>query len=325
MRVAVFSSTAFGYRCLKDGILPAQQVQLAGILTTPAKIDISYSKTPVSICTHVCFDELATQAGAELAVLDAKATPSACRQHLARWKPDLLLVLGWYYMVPMAIIQTARLGCAGIHASLLPRYRGGAPIPWAIINGETRTGITLFYFDDGVDTGDVIAQRNFPIEQDDTCATVYDKATQASIETLRELLPLMAKGAAPRRRQDESQATQFPQRSPEDGCIDWGCGAKRIYDFVRAQTRPYPGAFTSFRGEKVTVWQAKRTRQSSPGAPPGSIAGDIADAMGVWCGDGEMLAVQEVGLSDGREMTGAQFVAAHSIESGELFRDEANL
>jgi methionyl-tRNA formyltransferase len=256
MRVVVLSSTAFGFQCLKEGILKTPGVQLVGILTTPQSINISHSEKPVIVSTHTSFEDLSAQAGCDLVEMHGKMTASSYLQHLGYWHPDLLLALGWYYMVPRQVRESAPLGCAGIHASLLPKYRGWAPIPWAMINGEAKTGVTFFYLNDGVDNGDIIAQERFSIDPSDTCATVYEKATQASVKILREFLPLIAAGNAPRIPQDESQATYFPQRKPEDGLIDWSWSAKRIRDFIRAQTRPYPGAFTYLEGKKVIIWAA---------------------------------------------------------------------
>ena len=133
---------------------------------------------------------------------------------------------------------------------------GGVPVPWTIINGETETGVTFFYLVEGIDNGDIIAQQKYSIEPHDNCATVYEKATLASIDILRKYLPLIAVGKAPRIHQDESQATYFPPRKPEDGLIDWIWSAKRIHDFIRAQTHPYPGAFTLLGDKKVIIWDA---------------------------------------------------------------------
>lgn len=256
MKIALLSSTVFGYRCLEEGILPVRDVQLAGIVTTPRQIEISYSETPVTISTHADFADLANGANCEVACLKGKLTAESYLEHLNRWSPDLLLVLGWYYMIPKKVRDVARYGCMGIHASLLPKYRGGAPIPWVIINGEKETGVSLFCLEDGVDSGDIVAQVRFPITESDTCATVYEKATQASIDALKDSLPKIADGSATFTPQDESEATHFPQRKPEDGLIDWSWEPARIRNFIRAQTKPYPGAFTYMGDKKVIIWDA---------------------------------------------------------------------
>lgn len=256
-KVAVLSSTAFGYQCLKEAILGTPGIQVVGILTTPPEINIPRWGKPMIIKKHSIFDNFQLEAGCDVVVMRDKITTSYYLRYLEHWHPDLLLVLGWYYLIPRKVRESALLGCAGIHASLLPKYRGGAPIPWAIINGEKETGVTFFHMDDGVDSGDIIAQGSFAIEESDNCATVYEKATLASIKILREYLPRIAMGTAPRIPQNQDKATYFPLRRPEDGLIDWSWSAKRIRDFVRAQTHPYPGAFTYIEGKKVIIWDAE--------------------------------------------------------------------
>jgi len=306
MRVVLLSSTVFGYRCLKEGILSTPSVQLKGILTTPKQIEISYSEKPVEIKTHVDFSDLAEQAGCDVVTLRSKITSAAYLEHIVRWQPDLLLALGWYYMIPRKVRESVPLGCAGIHASLLPKYRGGAPIPWAIINGETETGITLFYFSDGVDNGDIIAQESFLIEEDDTCATLYEKATRTSVDVLREYLPRIASGTAPRIPQDESEATYVLQRKPEDGLIDWSWDAKRIRNFIRAQTHPYPGAFCLMpSGETLRIWKAKVFPHVYYGSP-GQVVMVKEDHVVVSCGNDSAVSLYVVKLDGQDEQNAAK-------------------
>ena len=262
MKIAVCSSTQFGYRCIRDGLLGLKDVELVGILTTPREINISYSEKPVRLYTHAKFKKLAKRADCELVKLSGKITIDKYLIPIEKWKPDLILILGWYYIIPRKIRESIPLGCIGIHASLLPRYRGGAPINWAIINGEKETGITLFYIESGVDTGDIVAQEKYPIKDSDTCATIYNKATNASIEILKKYIPLIAINKAPRIKQDENEAFYVSQRNPEDGLIDWHWGAKRIKNFIRAQTKPYAGAFTYIQGKKVIIWDADIEEQN---------------------------------------------------------------
>jgi len=173
-----------------------------------------------------------------------------------KYSPDLILVFGWYYIVPKTIREIPRLGCAGMHASLLPKYRGGAPLVWAMINGEDKSGLTFFYLEEGVDNGDIISQKEFPIEESDYIGDLIDKTTSAALDIIDESIPLLAENKAPRVKQDESQATYVPQRKPEDGKIDWSWDSQRIMNFIRAQSKPYPGAFTEIDGKKVIIWNA---------------------------------------------------------------------
>ncbi len=159
-------------------------------------------------------------------------------------------------MIPASIRRMAPRGCIGIHASLLPKFRGGAPLVWAMIHGEPETGVSLFHFSDGVDDGEIIGQRSFPIGGSDTIRDLMARAESASLELLREFMPKVAAGTAPKTPQREEDATRFPQRSPEDGRIDWTWEPRRIRDFIRAQTRPYPGAFTLIGDKKIVIWDA---------------------------------------------------------------------
>lgn len=306
-RVAVLSSTQFGRRCVEEALLNAPGCALAGILTTEPEIPISYSATPIRIATHARFDEVGRRAGCAVVTLEGRATTASYLDILRPWRPDLLLALGWYYMIPQPVRALAPLGCLGIHASLLPKYRGGAPISWAIINGETTTGVTLFHLDDQVDAGDIVAQQAVPIGDSDTCGVVIARATDASIEMLRAALPLIAEGKAPRVPQDPSLATVMPQRAPADGLIDWSRGVGEVHNFIRAQTKPYPGAFTWAGEYRLTIWSAAPAARRGGETPGTVIAAPAGDALLVSCGDGE-LCVTEVGLPDGCTVSGRELV-----------------
>ncbi len=268
MRVALFSSTVFGYRCLVNGILRAPQVKLTGIVTTPGKIPLGKGQKQLSIVTAADFSEPARRSDCELVTFENRVTVSQYEQVLEKWRPDFVLALGWYHIVPEKIIRLPQLGWACLHAALLPKGRGMAPINWAIINGERETGVTFFYLDKNVDSGDIIAQTRLTIDIDDTCASLYEKATQASEEILRRYLPRIAAGTAPRIKQNEVEATYYRLRTPADGLIDWDQDARHVYDFIRAQTHPYPGAFTLVDNRKLYIWRAVVT-ESEPASGPG--------------------------------------------------------
>ncbi|HXG70781.1 MAG TPA: methionyl-tRNA formyltransferase [Gemmatimonadaceae bacterium] len=192
--------------------------------------------------------------------------------HLARvagWRPDAFVVAGWYHMVPRAWRQLAP--AYGLHASLLPDYSGGAPLVWAIINGEKRTGITLFRFEDGVDAGPIVAQGATEIRDEDTIATLYERVATLGESLLREHMPRLADGTASLRAQQDSARRVFPQRGPEDGVIDWTLDARQLINFIRAQTKPYPGAFTTAHGRKLTVWAARAVPPDCPARGAGEV------------------------------------------------------
>lgn len=253
MRIVFFGATRLSLECCR--LIAAEKLgELAGIVTIPRSFSISYSATKVTNVQHADLGAFAAQHGLPCFTVEGK--PGDLAERIAALRPDLLVAIGWYHLLPAKLRDVAPLGCVGVHASLLPKYRGGAPLVWAIINGETQTGVTLFHFDDGVDTGDIVAREPFEIAPEDTIAEVLGKAEKATVSLLRAHLPLLARGTAPRCPQDHAAATQFPQRSPDDGAIDWSWSAGRIRNFIRAQTKPYPGAFTLIAGKKVRIWSA---------------------------------------------------------------------
>jgi methionyl-tRNA formyltransferase len=254
MRIVFFGASALGYRCCERLITMRQEV--VGLFTIPRAFNISYSPgVPVENVLHRDFHALG--AAHNIPVLSVEGRMADHEQELAALGPDLLVVVGWYYMIPRRMRELAPRGCVGIHASLLPRYRGGAPLVWAMINGEMEAGVTMFHLSDGVDDGDIVGQRRFAIEPRDTIADLLEKAERASLELTEELVPAFAAGTAPRLPQDHGLATHVPQRSPADGRIDWTWDAPRIDRFIRAQTKPYPGAFTDLEGKRVRIWAAE--------------------------------------------------------------------
>lgn len=252
MRIVFFGATEFGHRCCETLLDAGENV--VGIFSIPQEFKISYSKTPVKNVNYRSFEDLAKKHDVPLTYVTGKMGDYV--ETIRQLKPDFGLAIGWYYMIPRGIRELCAKGVAGIHASLLPRYKGNAPLVWAIINGETKTGVSFFYFEDGVDAGDLIAQQEIAIERDDTIKTVYDKVTVASLDILRRYIPLLRQGTAPRTPQPASNEPAYPARKPEDGLIDWAKSPEEIRNFIRAQTKPYPGAFTYIAGKKVTIWDA---------------------------------------------------------------------
>jgi methionyl-tRNA formyltransferase len=184
--------------------------------------------------------------------------------------PDFILALGWYYKIPKSIITLAKYGSWGIHASLLPKYAGGAPLVWALINGEKRAGITLFKMNDEIDAGDIIKQRYFNIKYTDTIKNLYDKVEKYSKEILLDIF-----NKFPNIRfipQDKSKIKVYPQRKPENGIIDWNKPSLYIYNFIRAQTLPYPCAYTKLNDRIIKIINAKEVFIDSYGYKPGEIA-----------------------------------------------------
>jgi methionyl-tRNA formyltransferase len=171
--------------------------------------------------------------------------------------PDVVLVVGWTQLLKQELLRIPKIACLGFHASLLPKYRGRAPVNWAIINGETVTGNTMLKLEPDADTGDIVAQKTIPITDEDDCKTIYQKVGQTEVQMLEEVLPMIRRGVLPRKKQEDSQATVMPKRRPEDGLIAWGRSTREIYNWVRALTDPYPGAFSWLNGKRIWIWAAR--------------------------------------------------------------------
>ncbi|HKG12276.1 MAG TPA: methionyl-tRNA formyltransferase [Pyrinomonadaceae bacterium] len=204
---------------------------------------------------------------------------------------DYIIAVKWRTMIPRAVIDSARGGLVVFHASLLPKYRGFAPVNWPLINGERETGVTMFYAAEEMDAGDIIEQRARAIT-DATDAGTLDAWLNETVEKMLEAnLPRLADGTAPRIAQDHSQATYAVWREPEDGHIDWGRPTREVFNLVRGLTSPYPGAFSLLDGRKLVVWSAEIEREPRTyvGRNPGKVERIIpGEGVNVLTGDGTL-------------------------------------
>ncbi len=221
--------------------------------------------------------------------------PSELKDRIAEIKPDLCVVVGYYWIIGPDVINMVPLGFVGIHASLLPKYRGFAPLVWQIINGEKEAGLTLFYFDDGMDTGAIVDQIRFPIGEKENIKDVLDKSEPLIINLLMANLPKILDGTAPRIKQDHSVASYGARRTPEDGLIDWNMTAYEIHNFIRAQSTPYPGAYTIVRSEKMYIHESTMFPHEYYGVP-GLVAQITGDSAIITCKKGAIKVKNENNL-----------------------------
>ena len=238
---AFFGCTKFSEDILRH--LLCNNMKPKVIFSSPREFNINYSEKRVINVNHADLRLIAETNGIEFVEIDSVEGKRAT-DHLSLLQDtnlDIILVIGWYYMLPQSIRSTAKYGAWGIHASMLPKYAGGAPLTWAIINGEKETGVTLFRLADGVDSGDIVAQKSFPIDFEDSIKDVYKKATETSKSLLVDAISNIEDCTF--QPQDPSKIEVFPQRSPEDGELDLTLPAEMLYNFIRAQSSPYPGAF----------------------------------------------------------------------------------
>ncbi|MEO6886798.1 MAG: methionyl-tRNA formyltransferase [Jatrophihabitantaceae bacterium] len=206
--------------------------------------------------------------------------------------PDLIVVAGCPQLLGTKLLAVPRRGCVGFHPSLLPRYRGPAPINWAMLRGERTVGNTLLMLDRGRQTGDIIAQREIAVRPQDTFRSVYLHVANAGARMLREHLAALLAGQAPRQAQDPAAGDVLPPRTPEMGIIDWNRSAAAIYDWVRALTLPYSGAFTHYNGGRAMVWAAQAATEEAPSGWPGEILDYERDGVRIGVRGGSVLITQ---------------------------------
>ena len=241
------------------------------------------------------FNEFEQRTGKKLFVLERG---SQLKSIINQLRPEICIVVGWYWVLSSELLEMVPNGFLGIHASLLPKYRGGSPLVWAILNGETETGISLFYFDEGMDTGDLVAQKKIPIKHRETIKDVLCKAEDKSQEIIEENYRLLLAGKAHREPQDQQQATYAALRTSEDGRIDWSNSARSIFNFIRAQTHPYPGAFCVLDSNtRLRIWEADEFPFPYFGAP-GQVTLKKDDQVVVTCGGGTGLCLKSVQLDN---------------------------
>jgi len=279
MRTVWVSFDTIGRDCLEAAAEAGAEI--VGIVTLPGPVDPDRSG-------QCSFDEVATRHDAALVEARDVNAPETLNA-LRKLAPELVFVVGWSQLVHDPFIAIARGGVFGMHPTLLPRHRGRAPIPWAILSGLARTGVTLFeILDSTADSGAIVGQVAVGIGPDETARTLFDRLAAAHVELVRECVPQLLAGSAPRVRQDPRRASAWPKRIPADGIIDWETRAPYLYDWVRAQTRPYPGAFTFLGDEKVVVWRARPVELEAP-APAGTVVAALPDGPVVACGEGGLL------------------------------------
>jgi len=234
--------------------------------------------------------------------------------------PDVIAVVAYGRILPPRILRLPRLGCVNLHASLLPRYRGPAPIHWAVINGEDETGVTTILMDEGEDTGDIIMQRSTPVSPDDTAGSLHDRLAEMGAELLCETLSRLARGEA-RPRPQEGPSSRAPGLRPEHERIDWGASARDVANLVRG-LEPWPGAYTTVAGRRLKIRRGRAVSGSDPsrsnGPRPGEVLGAGDEGILVACGRGGAYLVEEVQPDGGRRMRSRDYLRGHPLRAGVL-------
>jgi methionyl-tRNA formyltransferase len=236
------------------------------------------------------------------------------RNRLAEDRPDLLIVVAYGMILPPAILSIPAWGAVNVHASLLPRYRGAAPIQWAVINGEAETGVTTMRLDAGMDTGDILLQAGLPIESTDTSQSMHDRLSVLGGALLIETLNELRRGILQPRPQDSRQASYAPSLKKEQGEIRWNLSAPRIDCWVRGLT-PWPGAFTFLKGKRLIIHRAA-PEPTDDLETPGTVVTIEGEEIKVATGQG-LLVIKELQLEGHRRMPARELIKGASLKVGD--------
>jgi methionyl-tRNA formyltransferase len=258
--------------------------------------------------------EAAMRLGVPIAQPATIKTNEEFRVQLVALQPDAIIVVGYGRIIPQWMIDLPRFGNLNLHASLLPKYRGAAPIQWAIANGESVTGVTTMRIDAGLDTGDILLQREMPILRDDTAETLAPRLASVGADLMVETLRALESGEIHSTPQDHSRATLALILKKEDGRMDFSRSASDLFNRMRG-FRPWPGAFTTFKTKTLQVHRSEPLQHPSE-LTPGTIAVEAARLL-VGCGQGTALDVIEVQIEGKRRMTAQEFINGYRLQTGD--------
>ena len=278
-RVLFFGYSEVGYATLE--LLLARGVDVVGVFT--------HAEDPAEASWFRSVPTLAAARGLPVFTPESLKDP-VWEQRIRQLRPDLILSMYYRNMIPTRLLDLAPLGAFNMHGSYLPRYRGRAPLNWAIIHGEDHTGVSLHVMVKEADAGDIVDQQKVPIGPDEPVSAVIPRVRDAAVSVLGRQLNALLAGHPPRTPQDHSLATYFGKRTAEDGRIDWSHPAREVFNLIRAVSHPFPGAFADVvRGEstmRLTVWSSRPLANPSSSHKPGEILSIMP--LIVACGTGSL-------------------------------------
>lgn len=245
-----------------------------------------------------------------------KIRESANVEYLRSFDADIMIVVAFGQIMPKSILDMPKYGCVNVHASLLPKYRGAAPIQWAVINGDEVTGVTTMRMDEGIDTGDMIAKRQVRLAEDETGGSLFDKLAEVGAKLCVETMEMLEKGTAEFTPQDSEAATHTSMIRKELGEIDWKKPAVEIERLIRG-LNPWPSAFTHLNGKTFKIWQAQ-VEEGTSERKPGQVCEITKNELKIQTGDG-ILVLKEVQLEGKKRMDAGSFLRGVTIEEGTTF------
>lgn len=302
-RVIFIGSKQIGFECLKL-MYRLNKKDLIGAVTIDDQKD-----------TRTCYREIKNFCEQEKIKLHLVKDRSEFNRIIKKIKPDFGIVVGWYWMIDADVLKTVSGGFVGIHASLLPKYRGGAPLVWAMINGEQSAGVTLFSFTEGMDDGGIWGQKRIKVKDSDYISDVLLKIEKQALLLIKEnYLKILSNSKKPKI-QNHRLATYCALRIPEDGKICWHKSSQEIYNFIRAQSAPYPGAFTFNCGKKIIIWKARPLKMIYYGTP-GQVVKIAEEGVYVVCGDQMPLVLEIIQEENGQKMAAQALIKTFKTRFG---------
>lgn len=306
MRIVFMGTPDFAVPCLK--VLLESKHDIAAVATQPDRAKGRGKKLappPVKV--------LAEEADIPVYQPERIKTPEFV-QILRELKPDVMIVVAFGQLLSQEILDIPPLGCINVHASLLPKYRGAAPINWCIINGERTTGVTTMYMDKGLDTGDMILKKEIDILENETAGELHDRLMLLGATVLAETMVLLQDGTVPRIPQEESGATYAPIMNKSLGRVDWSKSASDIKNLIRG-TYPWPGAFSTYEGKVFKIFSAEIAGDDKGNECEGCISRVSGDSITVSCGTGSLI-IKELQFENEKRMDVEAYLRGHEIKAG---------
>ena len=312
LKVVFMGTPDFAVPSLRE-IFKNPAFQVAGVVTQPDR-----PKGRGNKLTAPPVKKAALELGVEVYQPKSVNTPEAYTK-LVEWKPDLIAVVAFGQILKPNVLELPPLGCINVHASLLPKYRGAAPIQWAIINGETKTGVTTMFMEQGLDTGDIILQEELEILPEETSGELHDRLAVMGSHLLLRTLQLLAEGAALRRPQEDSEASYCPTIKREHEVIHWDKSAVQVVNHIRG-LNPWPGSYTTLEEKTVKIWRASvsdRNGNMAEDAVPGQVVNVENKGIIVQTGKGQIV-IEELQLQNRSRMSAEEFLRGNSIQPGKV-------
>ena len=310
LKIIFCGTPAFALPSLRD-LIAQTDFQIAGVVTQPDRPrgrGKEVASSPVK--------DAAAAAGIPV-YQPQKIRAEESYEYFRDAAPDVVVIIAYGQIIPARLIEIPRLGWINLHGSLLPKYRGAAPIHWAIAKGETRTGLTTMQIDAGLDTGPMLLKHETEIAPDETAPELYARLAEAGAPLIVETLRGLASGTITPTPQDNSQATLAPPLKKDDGRINWSLPAQTIYNRIRG-FHPWPGAFTTFRGKQCAIWGKPAPDQSGVTSTPGTIRANSAD-VDVTCGAETALRLEFVQLEGRNKISAREFANGARLQPNERF------